>query len=216
VLEIGCGWGGFALQAATERGARVTGITLSSRQKELAERRIAAAGLQDRIEIQLVDFRDVKGTYSAIVSIEMLEAVGQKLFAPFFAACDRLLGAGGRAAVQVICIPDQRYDAYRKGHDWIREYIFPGALLPSLGALSGAMLRGSELTIRHAEDIGPHYATTLKLWRERFLANRKRAAELGYGERFARTWEYYLAFCETAFRIRALQDYQLILARPME
>jgi cyclopropane-fatty-acyl-phospholipid synthase len=216
VLEIGCGWGGFALQAATDRGARVTGITLSAQQKERAEQRIADAGLQDRIDIQLVDFRDVEGTYSAIVSIEMLEAVGHKLLSPFFSACDRLLAPGGRAGVQVICIPDQRYDAYRKGHDWIREYIFPGALLPSLGALTAAMRRGSELTIRRAEDIGPHYATTLRLWRERFLANRERAAELGYGERFARTWEYYLAFCETAFRIRALQDYQLILARPME
>jgi len=216
VLEIGCGWGGFALQAATDRGARVTGITLSMQQKERAEQRIADARLQDRIDIQLVDFRDLSGTYSAIVSIEMLEAVGHKLLSPFFSACDRLLAPGGRACVQVICIPDRRYDAYRKGHDWIREYIFPGALLPSLGALTAAMRRGSELTIRRAEDIGPHYATTLKLWRERFLANRERAAELGYGERFARTWEYYLAFCETAFRIRALQDYQLILARPME
>jgi cyclopropane-fatty-acyl-phospholipid synthase len=146
----------------------------------------------------------------------MLEAVGHKLHAPFFAACDRLLAPAGRAAIQVICIPDQRYDAYRKGHDWIREYIFPGALLPSLGALTRAMRRGSTLTVRMAEDIGPHYATTLQLWRERFLANRDRAAQLGYGDQFARTWEYYLAFCETAFRIRALQDYQLILARPME
>ncbi len=216
VLEIGCGWGGFALQAATERGARVTGITLSVQQKERAEQRIAEAGLQDRIDIQLVDFRDVSGTYSAIVSIEMLEAVGHKLLAPFFSTCDRLLAPGGRAGVQVICIPDQRYDAYRKGNDWIREYIFPGALLPSLGALTAAMRRGSDLTVRQAEDIGPHYATTLKLWRERFMANLDEAAALGYGPRFARTWEYYLAFCEAGFRIRALQDYQVILGRPLE
>jgi cyclopropane-fatty-acyl-phospholipid synthase len=216
VLEIGCGWGGFAVQAATERGARVTGITLSVEQQRLARERIAEAGLDDLVDIRLVDFRDVQGSYSAIVSIEMLEAVGHKLLGPYFRACDRLLAPGGRAGIQVISIPDQRYEAYRKGNDWIREYIFPGGLLPSMGALTEAMRRNSRLTIRHVDDIGPHYATTLRLWRERFMANRDEAARRGYGEHFARTWEYYLAFCEAGFRVGALLDYQLVLTRPME
>jgi len=216
ILEIGCGWGGFAIQAATERGAKVTGITLSAEQKSKAEQRVLDAKLEDLIDIQLVDFRDVKGTYSAIVSIEMLEAVGHKLLAPFFTACDERLAPGGRMGVQVICIPDQRYDAYRKGSDYIREYIFPGALLPSMSALAAAMRKDSDFVVRQAEDIAPHYATTLKIWRERFVENREIAAERGYGETFARTWEYYLAFCEAGFRVRALQDFQLVFARPLE
>ena len=216
LLEIGCGWGGFALQAATERGARVTGITLSQEQKAKADKRIAAAGLEDRIDIRLQDFRDVEGHHTAIVSIEMLEAVGHRLLPEFFAACDRLLAPGGRVGLQVISIPDRKYDAYRKGTDWISEYIFPGGLLPSMGAMTAAMRKRSDLVVRSAEDIGPHYATTLRLWRERFTANRERAAALGYGPRFARTWEYYLAYCEAAFRTRAIQDYQLVLGRPME
>jgi cyclopropane-fatty-acyl-phospholipid synthase len=214
VLEIGCGWGGFALHAARERGARVTGVTLSRQQADLARERAAEAGLGDRIEILLRDYRTLEGRYTHIVSIEMLEAVGHRRLPVFFAACDRLLAPGGTACVQTIAVPDQRYEAYRRGHDWIREYIFPGALIPSLEAIARAMTRASTLIVDSAENIGDHYAETLRRWRASFLANRGRVLALGYDEEFARAWDFYLGFCEAAFRTRALHDYQLVLTRP--
>ena len=214
VLEIGCGWGGFALHAAREFGARVTGVTLSQEQAALARRRIADAGLTDRITIQLQDYRTLKGTYSHIASIEMLEAIGHRQLPVYFAALDRLLEPGGLACVQTIAVPDQRYERYRRGDDWIRRYIFPGALIPSLEAIVRAMSGSSELMVHGAENIGYHYARTLQLWCERFLANEQAVLELGYDARFVRTWDFYLAFCEAAFRARALPDYQLVLTRP--
>jgi cyclopropane-fatty-acyl-phospholipid synthase len=214
VLEIGCGWGGFALHAAREFGARVTGVTLSQEQAALARRRIADAGLADRITILLRDYRTLEGTYSHIASIEMLEAIGHRQLPVYFAALDRLLQPGGLACVQTIAVPDQRYERYRRGDDWIRRYIFPGALIPSLEAIVRAMSSSSELIVHGAENIGYHYARTLHLWRERFLANEQAVLELGYDARFVRTWDFYLAFCEAAFRVRALHDYQLVLTRP--
>jgi cyclopropane-fatty-acyl-phospholipid synthase len=214
VLEIGCGWGGFALHAAGEWGARVTGVTLSDEQAALARERIAAAGLSDRVEILLQDYRTLAGRFSHVASIEMLEAIGHRQLPVYFAAVDRLLEPGGIACVQTIAVPDQRYERYRRGRDWIREYIFPGALIPSLEAISRAMTRSSELIVHGAENIGFHYAETLRRWREAFLGNRERVLRLGYDERFVRTWEFYLAFCEAAFRTRALHDYQLVLTRP--
>jgi cyclopropane-fatty-acyl-phospholipid synthase len=214
VLEIGCGWGGFALHAAAERGARVTGVTLSDEQAALARRRVAEAGLADRIDIRLQDYRTLDGRFSHIASIEMLEAVGHRELPVFFGACERLLDEDGVACIQTIAVPDQRYEAYRRGRDWIREYIFPGALIPSLEAVIRAMTRSSRLIVDGAENIGDHYAETLRRWREAFLANREAVLALGYDERFVRTWEFYLAFCEAAFRTRALHDYQLVLRRP--
>jgi cyclopropane-fatty-acyl-phospholipid synthase len=214
VLEIGCGWGGFALHAAREFGARVTGLTLSQEQADLAREHIAQAGLSDRITILLQDYRTLHGTFTHIASIEMLEAIGHRELPVYFAAVDRLLGPDGIACIQTIAVPDQRYERYRRGDDWIRRYIFPGALIPSLEAVTRAMTDSSELIVHGVENIGFHYARTLQLWRERFLANREEVLALGYDERFVRTWEFYLAFCEAAFRVRALHDYQLVLTRP--
>jgi cyclopropane-fatty-acyl-phospholipid synthase len=212
VLEIGCGFGAFAIHAAGERGARVTGLTISHAQAELARRRVADAGLADRVEIAERDYRTQPGTYSKIVSIEMLEAVGERGLATFFAACDRLLAPDGLVGVQVISIPDQAYERYRRRSDWIREHVFPGALLPSLGALVDAMGR-TRLGVQALEEIGINYARTLREWRTRFHANLAAVRSLGYDERFVLTWEYYLASCEAAFAARALRDLQLVLTR---
>jgi cyclopropane-fatty-acyl-phospholipid synthase len=210
VLEIGCGWGSFALVAAGEYGARVTGITLSPSQAELARRRAAEAGLADRIEIRVQDFRHVGGEYDAVASIEMLEAVGERLFAPYFAAIDRVLAPGGRAVVQTILIPDRRYRRYRSSPDWIERYVFPGCLIPSLGALADA---SGPLRIAGVDEIGGHYADTLAAWRARFLARLDEVRALGHGERFVRTWDFYLASCEALFRAGLLRDAQLLVTR---
>ncbi|MEQ9336495.1 MAG: cyclopropane-fatty-acyl-phospholipid synthase family protein, partial [Miltoncostaeaceae bacterium] len=207
-------WGGFAIHAAAEYGCRVTGLTLSDEQAALARRRIAAAGLSDRIDIQLQDYRTMRGRFDAIASIEMIEAIGHQQLPTYFRSVDRLLAPGGAACIQVISCPDQRYERYRRHHDWIREYIFPGSLLPSLGAMTAAMTRSSELIVEQVDNIGDHYAETLRQWRERFMMNRDRVIALGYDERFIRTWEYYLASCEAAFRTRLIHDYQLVLTRP--
>ena len=214
VLEIGCGWGGFALHAARERGCRVTGITISRAQHDEARRRAQAAGLGERIAIEYCDFRELAGTFSHVVSIEMLEAVGEGLFETYFATIDRVLAPGGRACVQTIAVPEQRYAAYRRTRDFIQAYIFPGGHLPSLEAMAAAMRRASRLHIHGVEEIGPHYAATLRAWREGFLARLDEVRALGYDDRFIRTWEYYLAFCEAGFRERLLRDVQVVLARP--
>ena len=216
VLEIGCGWGSFALMAAGEYGARVTGVTLSQQQLELARERVAAAGLADRVEIRLQDYRTLEGQFSKIASIEMLEAIGYAQYPTFFAACDRLLAPRGLAAIQVIGMPDQRFERYRRKEDWIQRYIFPGSLLPSLEALQTAMSRASGLMVVGLDEIGPHYADTLKAWRERFFANLPKVRALGFDDRFVRIWDFYLASCEALFRTRAIRDMQLVLGRPFE
>ena len=214
VLEIGCGWGGFALFVASEYGCRVTGVTISEEQHALARERVREAGLDDLVVILLQDYRTVRGTFSKIASIEMLEAIGEAELQTFFATCDRLLAPDGSACIQVISIPDQRFERYRRSDDWIQEYIFPGSLLPSMEAMVGAATRASELIVHHVEDIGINYAETLRRWRERFNANRDQVRALGYDERFIRTWNFYLASCEAAFRTRAIHDYQLVFTRP--
>ncbi len=214
VLEIGCGWGGFAMFAAAEYGCRVTGVTISEEQHALAVERVRAAGLADRVTILLQDYRTVQGTFAKIASIEMLEAIGEAELTTFFATCDRLLAPDGMACVQVISIPDQRFERYRRSDDWIQEYIFPGSLLPSLEAMVGAARRASALIVNDVEDIGINYAETLRRWRERFGQNLDVVRELGYDERFIRTWNFYLASCEAAFRTRALHDYQIVFTRP--
>ena len=216
VLEIGCGWGSFALMAAGEYGARVTGLTISERQAGLARERVAAAGLADRVEIRLQDYRTLEGRFTSIASIEMLEAIGHAQYPVFLATCDRLLDPGGRACIQTISIPDERYESYRRHDDWIRRYIFPGSLLPSVGVLRRVAAKASSLRIDAVEDIGEHYAPTLQAWRERFLGRLDDVRRLGHDERFVRTWDFYLAYCEAAFRTRSLRDVQLVLARPSE
>ena len=216
VLEIGCGWGSFALMAAGEYGARVTAVTLSQQQLELARERVAAAGLADRVEILGQDYRTLEGQFSKIASIEMLEAIGHAQYPTFFAACDRLLAPGGLAAIQVIGMPDQRFERYRRKEDWIQRYIFPGSLLPSLEALQTAMTAASSLMVVGLEEIGPHYADTLKAWRERFFASLPEVRALGFDERFVRIWDFYLACSEALFRTRAIRDMQLVLGRAFE
>jgi cyclopropane-fatty-acyl-phospholipid synthase len=210
VLEIGCGWGSFALTAAGEYGARVTGITLSPAQAELARRRVADAGLADRVEIRVQDFREVEGEFDAVASIEMLEAIGEPLHEPYFAAIDRVLAPGGKAVVQTILIPDRRYRRYRSSPDWIERYVFPGCLIPSLGALADA---SGPLRIAAVDEIGGHYADTLAAWRERFLSRLDEVRALGHDDRFIRTWDFYLAACEALFRAGLLRDAQLLVTR---
>lgn len=193
VLEIGCGWGTFAIEAVRTTGCRVTGITLSERQLAFARRRVAEEGLSDRIDFQLIDFRHMTGRFDRIVSIEMLEAVGHENIPAYFEALDRLLKPEGIAAVQVISVPDQRYEAYRTGCDWIQKYIFPGAVCPSLTAISQAMTASSRFVIDRVDNIGYHYARTLREWRQRFLDQREQVLALGFDRRFIRMWDYYLS-----------------------
>jgi cyclopropane-fatty-acyl-phospholipid synthase len=214
VLEVGCGWGGFALHAARERGCHVTGITISREQHDEALRRVHEAGLGDRISIEYRDFRHVEGTYTNVVSIEMFEAIGEALYEPYFETLDRVLEPGGRALVQTIALPEQRYATYRRTRDFIQAYIFPGGHLPSLEVMLRAMRRSSRLHVQGLEEIGPHYAETLRLWREAFHARLDEVRALGYDDRFVRIWDYYLSFCEAGFRERLLRDVQVVLARP--
>ena len=213
VLEIGCGWGGFAMAAARQTGCRVTGITVSPAQYALAQKRISAAGLADRITIRLADYRHVRGRYDKIISIEMLEAVGHAYYGRFFHGLERLLAPHGIAVLQTITIPDPHYERYRRECDWIQKHIFPGGLLPCLAVLTRAMTRHSQLVVDHLENIGDHYALTLAAWRQRFMSNADRAAALGFDHVFQRKWHYYLASCEAAFRERVLGDLQLVLTR---
>jgi cyclopropane-fatty-acyl-phospholipid synthase len=213
LLEIGCGWGGFAIEAVRRTGCRITGITISKDQYTLARERVRQAGLQDRIRIQFRDYRKMGGRYDKIVSIEMLEAVGHAYYGTFFRQLDRLLAPHGIAVIQTITIPDQRYDLYRKTHDWIQKHIFPGGLLPSLTIITQTMTRHSSLMIDDVENIGNHYATTLARWHRRFIANLDRVAQLGFDREFQRKWAYYLGSCEAGFRERALGNLQLVLTR---
>jgi cyclopropane-fatty-acyl-phospholipid synthase len=215
LLEIGCGWGGFAIHAAGRYGARVTALTISPSQAALARERVRASGLEDRIEIVEQDYRAHRGSYSKIASIEMLEAIGERQFPTFFATCDRLLERQGIACIQTILVPDQRWNRYRKTPDWIERYLFPGCLIPSMTALSRAMTTASRLMVHDVEEIGHHYAETLRRWRERFFERLDDVRGLGYDERFVRTWDFYLAFCEAAFRTRSLRDVHLVLTRPL-
>jgi len=214
VLEIGTGWGGMAMHAAATRGCRVTSITISREQKQLAERRVRAAGLERRVEILLCDYRQLHGRFDKIVSIEMLEAVGEEYWPEYFAVCDRLLAGGGRMALQTITMPDDRYRASRRSYTWVHKYIFPGGLIPSERAIAAALERGSRLRVSWATEIGHHYPATLRAWRERFLARFEEVRGLGFDDTFRRTWEFYLAYCEAGFRHGAIGDVQLVLERP--
>ena len=213
VLEIGCGWGSFALVAAGEYGAHVTGLTLSAEQASFARERVAAAGLEERVSIVEEDYRAHRGSYDKVASIEMIEAIGEKQFTTYFGAIDRFLATDGKACVQAILIPDERWPRYRKTPDWIERHVFPGCLIPSLAALTGAMAHSSRLTIAGVEEIGQHYAETLRRWRERFHEAHAEVRALGYDARFVRTWDFYLAVCEAGFRTRWLRDSQLVLTR---
>lgn len=214
VLEVGCGWGGFAIYAAREHGCQVTGITISQEQYDYARAAVAKAGLSDKVEILLSDYRDHQGTYDRVVSIEMIEAVGHEFLGGFFTKIASFLHRDGIALIQAITMPDQRYEQYLKGCDFIQRYIFPGSCVPSLGAMSRAYADGTDCKLVHLEDIGPHYAKTLRLWHDRFNARRADISSLGYPERFIRLWQYYFSYCEAGFSERYLSDVQMVLARP--
>lgn len=214
VLEIGCGWGHFAIRAAQTRGCKVTGLTLSHEQYTLARERVKAAGLENQIEILLQDYRTLTGRFDKIVSIEMLEAVGHRHLATFFRRCDDLLNPDGVVVIQVITIPDQRYEAYRKKCDWIRKHIFPGGHLPSLTSLCTAMTSASQLIVDDIENIGVHYARTLDDWKRRFMEHPENREALAARTVFHRKWLYYLCYCQAAFESRTLENLQLVLTRP--
>ena len=214
VLEIGTGWGGFCLHAAARYGCRVTSTTLSGEQRAFALERIEAAGLSERVSVLDRDYRELEGRFDKLVSIEMIEAVGAEHLPAYFRACGARLAAGGRAAIQAIVVPDQRYEGARRTVDFIKRYIFPGGCLPSVGALVGAASRASDLRLAHLEELTPHYAETLRRWRVRFAGNLDRIRRLGYPEPFLRMWEYYLRYCEAGFEERTIGLVQLVFERP--
>jgi len=214
LLEIGTGWGGMAIHAARTTGCRVTTTTISREQYTAAKERVAAAGLADRIEILLEDYRDLTGTYDKLVSIEMIEAVGHAYYDTYFAQCARLLRPEGAMLLQSITIADQRYESARRSVDFIQRYIFPGSCIPSVTAMAASLTRASDLRIVHLDDIGPHYATTLRHWRENLGRNIEAVRALGYSDTFLRMWEFYLCYCEGGFAERALGDVHMLLAKP--
>jgi cyclopropane-fatty-acyl-phospholipid synthase len=212
VLEIGCGWGGFAEYIASTRGCRVTGITISRAQYEHARRRVHEAGLAERVAIRFQDYRDVSGRYDRIASIEMFEAVGSQYWPVFFNKLRDGLTAGGRAALQIITIDDQLSARYRKSADFIQRYIFPGGVLPSRSALAREVADAG-LAWLDDQGFGRHYAATLAVWRSRFAAARARVDALGYPDRFRRLWDFYLAYCEAGFRTGRTDLLQISLGR---
>lgn len=214
VLEIGTGWGGFAIHAASRFGCRVTTTTISKAQLDLATERVIAAGLADKITVLLKDYRDLHGKFDKLVSIEMIEAVGHQYYDTYFSACARLLKPEGMMLLQGITISDQRYESARRSVDFIQRYIFPGSCIPSVTALLNSVTRASDLRLFNLEDIGPHYARTLAEWRINFFNNIEKIRALGYSEEFIRMWEFYLCYCEGGFEERALGDIHMLLVKP--
>jgi cyclopropane-fatty-acyl-phospholipid synthase len=212
VLEIGTGWGELSIRAAA-RGAQVRSITLSAEQQRLARQRVAAAGFADRVDIELCDYRDADGRYDSVLSVEMVEAVGYRFWPTYFRALDRLTAPGGRVAIQAITMPHDRMLATRNTYTWIQKYIFPGGLLPSTEAIVGITGRHTRLRTVDMLSLRPHYAETLRLWRERFLERRDGLSALGFDEVFGRMWELYLAYSEAGFRSGYLDVYQWTFAQ---
>jgi cyclopropane-fatty-acyl-phospholipid synthase len=213
LLEIGTGWGSLAIRAA-ERGATVTSLTISAQQAELARERIEAAGQSERVTVELRDYRDENGTYDAVVSVEMIEAVGEKYWPTYFAKIDEVLAPGGRAAIQAILLEHHRMVATRNTYTWIHKYIFPGGLLPSTEAIEDVLTHHTSLRTSAVDSIGPHYGHTLRLWREQFLDHWAEIEALGFDEIFRRMWEFYLAYCEAGFRSGYLDDAIITIERP--
>lgn len=214
LLEIGTGWGGFALHAACEYGCRVTTATISQQQYELAGQRVRAAGLDGRVEVVLADYRDLQGQYDKLVSIEMIEAVGHHYFDTYFGCCSRLLKPEGLMLLQAIVIGDWAYERARRSVDFIKAYIFPGSCIPSLAAISHSLAAATDMRLVHLEDIGPHYARTLRAWRARLGAAEEQVRQLGLTEEFIRMWDFYFSYCIGGFEERYISDVQMLLARP--
>jgi cyclopropane-fatty-acyl-phospholipid synthase len=212
ILEIGTGWGGLAVRAA-QRGARVTTLTISAEQAELAQRRLAEAGVADRVQVLLRDYREARGSYDAVVSVEMIEAVGMSYWPTYFAALDRLLRPGGRIGLQAITMPHDRMLATRDDYTWISKYIFPGGLIPSVPAIEQNLREHTGLRILERRSLGQDYARTLAHWRNTFLSRWEEVAALGFDETFRRMWEFYLAYCEAGFRVGYLDVHQFGMGR---
>ena len=214
LLEIGTGWGGMAIHAAQHYGCRVTTTTISRRQHDYAAERIARAGLGERITLRFDDYRDLTGSYDKLVSIEMIEAVGARFLDTYFSKCASLLKDSGAMLLQAITIQDQHYRAALRSVDFIQRYVFPGSFIPSVSAIGDSLRRATDMKIFHLEDIGPHYARTLALWRRNFFDNLAAVRRLGLPEQFIRLWEFYLCYCEGGFAERQLGDVQMLLTRP--
>ncbi len=215
VIEIGTGWGGFAIHAARHYGCHITTTTISQAQYDYARQRIRAEGLEQRITLLLKDYRDLEGEYDKLVSIEMIEAVGHKYMDTYFEKCSSLLKPDGAMLLQAITVPDQRYKELMGSAGFIHKYIFPGGFIPSVTAMADSVARKTDLRLFHLEDIGPHYATTLRHWRERFFDNIAAVRALGYPESFIRMWEYYLCYTEGGFEERVLGDVHMLFTKPL-
>ncbi|MES2821060.1 MAG: cyclopropane-fatty-acyl-phospholipid synthase family protein [Pseudomonadota bacterium] len=214
LLEIGTGWGSMALYAAKQYGCRVTTTTLSKEQFAYTQARIEALGLQDRVTLLLEDYRDLRGQYDKLVSIEMIEAVGHRFLPDYFKRCAALLKPKGLMLLQAITIRDQRYEQAKKGVDFIQRYIFPGGALPSVNKMLEIVTRETDMNLHHMEDFGLHYARTLRLWHDNLRAAQPRLEQLGYDDYFYRLWEFYLCYCEGGFIERTIGTAQLLLAKP--
>ncbi|KAK2453969.1 Cyclopropane-fatty-acyl-phospholipid synthase [Trifolium repens] len=211
ILDIGCGWGGFAIEVVRQTGCKYTGITLSKEQLKYAENKVKEAGLKDHITFLLCDYRQLSKTrkYDRIISCEMIEAVGHEYMEEFFGCCDSALADDGLLVLQFTSIPDERYDEYRRSSEFIKEYIFPGCCIPSLSRVTSAMAAASRLCVEHAENIGIHYYLTLRWWRKNFLENHSKIMALGFDEKFIRIWEYHFDYCAAGFKSRTLGNYQV-------
>ncbi|AWH21597.1 cyclopropane-fatty-acyl-phospholipid synthase family protein [Stenotrophomonas sp. ZAC14D2_NAIMI4_6] len=214
VVEIGTGWGGFALHAARHYGCHVTTTTISAEQHALAQQRVREAGLQDRITLLTQDYRDLQGPFDKLVSIEMIEAVGAEYLDTYLATLQRLLKPDGVALLQAITIEDHRYEQARRSVDYIKRFVFPGSFIPSINAIMAAKTRSSDLQLVAQHDFGHSYALTLRAWRQRFLAQRSAVQAQGFDARFCRLWEFYLAYCEGGFLERSIGVSHLLMARP--
>jgi len=214
VIEIGTGWGGFAIYAAQHYGCKITTTTISQAQYQLALERIKEVGLEDKIEVLLSDYRNLTGKYDKLVSIEMIEAVGYQFYDTYFKACGNLLKQNGIMLLQAITITDQRYASAIKSVDFIQRYIFPGSCIPSVTAMLNSITKSSDMRLFDLEDIGPHYATTLARWRDNFFSNISEIRALGYPEAFILMWDFYLCYCEGGFEERALGDVHMLLVKP--
>ena len=214
VLEIGTGWGGFAIHAAQHYGCHITTTTISQQQYELACNRVRKAGLEDRITVLLKDYRDIQGQYDKLVSIEMVEAIGHQYLKTYFAQCSQLLKPNGMMLIQAITIADQQYKTALRDVDFIKRYIFPGGFLPSIHAMTHSIAKVTDMKMFHLEDIGPHYANTLRDWRQRFFRNIDTIKALGYSDTFVRMWNFYFCYCEGAFIQRAIGTVQMLLVKP--
>jgi len=214
VLEIGTGWGGFALHAVGNVGCQLTTTTISDAQSEKAQARVDQAGLTDKVRLLTTDYRDLSGQFDKLVSIEMIEAVGDRFLDTYFAQCGRLLKPGGQFLLQGIVMPEERYETYRRSVDFIQKYIFPGGFLPSVAAMQQSVGRTSNLRMKSVEDLSTDYARTLREWRTRFFDGIDQVRELGFDDRFIRMWEYYLCYCEAAFHESAVRVVQMVWEKP--